>query len=221
MSPTEEIREERQAGWVVLANQVPRLGGATPELAANLVERIDLSRPPVILTYSEPAPAGLAELIDDLSGLLGVKPVLLPAAAEPPAELAEQSMIVLAGGQPEDWVGLLSESPLGDLLLEALLQGAVILASGAAAASLGSWYLPDSANNPDFGVGWVAGAIILPGEEEPSENEIVRTLLEEETKGYALALAGHTLVALGPDGDIQVWGQAEPVIMLGPGWSSE
>jgi hypothetical protein len=96
--------------------------------------------------------------------------------------------------------------------------GAVILPTGSAAASLGTWYL-SATNAVEAGVGWVAGAIILTEVAEPSEHDTVRSWLEEEPKGYALALAEHTLVALGPDGDIEVWGDAEPVIVLGPGWS--
>lgn len=218
MSNQEEVlHHQSSAGWVVLASQIPRLGGDTPELAANLVERIDLSRPPVILSVGEPPP-GLKDLNGDLAALLSVEPILLEATVDPPEELAELSLIVLVGSDGERWVDLLATSSLGDLLLKALVQGGVVLAVDQAAAALGSWRMDPVLGTASEGLGWVSGAVIMPGETEPSKSAALRELLEENPKAYALALAEHTLVALGPENEIQVWGEAEPTIIFGPGW---
>ncbi|MFP3855048.1 MAG: hypothetical protein ACLFWD_12215 [Anaerolineales bacterium] len=218
MSDQEEVlHHQSSAGWVVLASRIPRLGGDTPELAANLVERIDLSRPPVILVAGEPPP-GLDVLNEDLAALLGVEPILLDASADPPEELADLSLIVLVGGDGSRWVDLLASGSLGELLLKALVQGGVVLAVDQAAAALGSWRVDPVLETVSEGLGWVSGAVIMPDETEPANNAALRELLEEYPKAYALALARHTLVALGPENEIQVWGEAEPTIIFGPGW---
>jgi hypothetical protein len=220
MSATEDVLHHQSgSGWVVLASRVPRLGGDTPELAARLVEHIDLSRPPAVLTMGEVPPAGLPDLVGDLTGLLAVEPALLSASEEAPPELAELSLIVLAGGNSADWVERLAQDGLGQTLLKALAQGAVLLVVGAAAGALGSWYLEGETVHK--GLGWVAGSIILTGSSQPSESTPVRQLLAEQGRAYALALADHTLVALGPGSELEVWGESQPVIVFGPDWSSE
>ena len=219
MSSTEAVlQHQSNTGWVVLASQVPRLGGDTPELATHLVERIDLSRPPAVLTMGEVPPPGLPDLVGDLTGLLAVEPALFSTSEEVPPELADLSLIVLAGGTTSAWVTLMAPGRLDQILLKALAKGAVLLVTGGAACALGSWYL--EAGTIHDGLGWVTGSIILAGSSHPSEDATVRQLLEEQGRAYALALADHTLVALGPSSELEVWGESQPTIVFGPEWSN-
>lgn len=222
MSRAEEIfHHEGRAGWLVLASQVPRLGGETPELAERLVERMDLSRPPVCLSMEEKQAQGLDLLLEEFETLLGVRPAVLSAELEPPAELALVGLILLTGGTSTEWVQALENTLLGEVVLQALQQGSVVFAIGPAAGAMGSWSLPESAEQLLPGLSWVGGAVVLPGEDEPADRGPVRELLRENPKAYALGLAEHTLLALGPAGEIEVWGEAQPKIILGQGWSEE
>lgn len=218
-SAEEVLQHSSQSGWLVLASQIPRLGGETPELAERLLERMDLSRPPVCLTAEESPPQGLDLLLEEFETLLGVRPAVLPASLEPPTELAFVGLILLTGGTTSYWVEALENTLLGEVILQALQQGGVIFAVGPAAGAVGSWALPDSAREPISGLNWVAGAVVLPGEAAPGEQEHVRAILRDNPKAYALGLADHTLVALGPGGEIEVWGESQPTIILGQGWS--
>ena len=222
MSPDEEVlRHSGQAGWLVLASQVPRLGGETPELAERLLERMDLSRPPVCLTAEEAPPEGLDVLLEEFEALLGVRPAVLPAGLEPPAELAHVGLILLTGGTIQSWVDALENTLLGEVVLQALQRGSVIFAIGPSAGAVGTWSLPESQDRMRSGLSWVAGAVVLPGETEPADLDPVREILQNNPKAYALGLAPHTLMALGPGGEIEVWGEAQPKIILGQGWSEE
>ncbi len=220
MSRAEDIlHHEGRAGWLVLASQVPRLGGETPELAERLVERMDLSRPPVCLAMEEKQAEGLDLLLEEFETLLGVRPAVLSAELEPPAELALVGLILLTGGTSPAWIEALDNTLLGEVVLQALQQGGVVFAIGPAAGAMGSWSLLEGADQLLPGLSWVGGAVVLPGEEEPADSNPVRELLRENPKAYALGLAPHTLLALGPAGEIEVWGDAQPKIILGQGWS--
>lgn len=222
MNTSEEVlRHGGQSGWLVLASQVPRLGGETPELAERLLERMDLSRPPVCLTAAETPPEGLELLLEEFEALLGVRPAVLPAGLEPPAELAQVGLILLTGGTTAGWVQALDDTLLGEVVLQALQGGSVIFAAGPSAGAVGSWSISPGQQHAESGLSWVAGAVVLPHEDEPGERESVRELLRDNPKAYALGLAPHTLVALGPEGEIEVWGESQPTIILGQGWSQE
>lgn len=222
MSRAEDVlHHEGRAGWLVLASQVPRLGGETPELAQRLVERMDLSRPPVCLSMQEKPAEGLDLLLEEFETLLGVRPAILSAELEPPAELALVGLILLTGGRTSAWVEALDNTLLGEVILQALQQGGVVFAMGPAAGAMGSWSLPQGAGELLPGLSWVAGAVVLPGEGDPAERDPVRELLRENPRAYALGLAEHTLLALGPAGEIEVWGEAQPKIILGQGWGEE
>jgi len=220
MSKAEEvIHHEAKAGWVVLASQVPRLGGETPELAEHLLARMDLSRVPVCLV-SPPAPPELKHLLDEIETLLGVAPVLIDAALEPPAEMARVSLLILAGGDTANWVERLEDTLMGEVVLQALGSGGIIMAIGPAAGSVGSWYLGGEGDEIGQALGWLGGALVVPGQPDPAASADVRRHLKVNPRAYALGLGEHTLVALGPAGEIEVWGASKPTIILGKGWSA-
>ena len=218
MSKAEElIRHQGDAGWVVLASQVPRLGGATPELADHLVARMDLSRLPVCLV-SPPAPDDLNLLLEEIETLLGVTPAVQDANLEPPAELAKVALLILAGDTTNRWVERLQDTLLGEVVLQALGGGAIIVAIGSVAGAVGSWYLADDGETVAPALGWLGAALVVPGQDAPAELASVRQHLTANPKAYALGLSEYTLVALGPEGEIEVWGASKPTIILGQGW---
>jgi hypothetical protein len=217
--PEDVMHHESTAGWVVLANQVPRLGGETPVLAERLVERMDVSRPVACLVGRGQEPEGLNTLLEEFEVLLQLEPAVLDAGLEPPAELANASLVIMAGGSAAEWIDRLDQTLMGDLLLQALADGAILMAIGGAAGAFGTWTLGPEGDSLLEGVGWVVGAVVLPGVQTPAELEPVRSLLQDRPRSYALGLTEHTLVALGPGGEIEVWGDHQPTIILGQGWS--
>lgn len=219
MSHAEDVLHHgSDAGWVVLASQVPRLGGQTPALAEHLVERMDISRPAACLVSPGGEPAGLPAFLEEIEVLLQLQPALLDASLEPPVELTHASLIMLAGGTIAEWTERLDQTLLGDLLLQALANGAILLAIGSAAGATGTWAMSENGDSLIDGLGWVVGAVVLPDGSAPADHEPVRELLAERPRSYALGLGEHTLVALGPHGQIEVWGDDQPTVTLGKGW---
>ncbi|MGA9532322.1 MAG: hypothetical protein WBR18_06360 [Anaerolineales bacterium] len=212
------LHHESDAGWVVLASQVPRLGGETPALAEHLVERMNVSRPAACLVSPSGETTGLDLFLEEIEVLLQLQPALLNASLEPPTELANASLIILAGGANEEWIERLDQTLLGDLLLQALAGGAILMTVGPAAGAIGTWALSDDGDALTDGLGWVVGAVVISDGSAPADHEPVRALLLERPRTYALGLGQHTLVALGPHGEIEVWGDYQPTLILGKGW---
>jgi len=69
------------------------------------------------------------------------------------------------------------------------------------------------------GLGWLPGAIVLLGETDPMECAEVRDGLGGPGKKYALGLPPGAILAIGPEGEAEVWGDVRPTLALGRGWS--
>lgn len=219
MTHAEDVIYHRgEAGWLVLSSRVPELGGETPQFAEHLLQRMDLSRPAACLVLGTEEIPGLKTLLEGLEMLIGLRPTVLEATREPPAELARTTLVIMAGGTSPDWIRAIADSSLAELIPDALAEGAIVLATGSVAASVGNWVMADPEGALVPGLGWLVGALVLPSSADPAQMEPVRKHLEQEPESYALGLEEGALVAIGPKGEIEVWGESQPTIMLGGGW---
>jgi hypothetical protein len=213
------FQRETEAGWVIVSSDIPRLGGPFSDLPENLLSKMDISRPCVCVSAGEVLTPDLDGFLEDIETLLGTQVGLWRLEEEPPAELSGAGLLILVGGIVEDWTGGLDSSVMGELVLQSLNRGGVIVAIGPAAAALGTWVFPTAEDEIVAGLKWLPGALILPGASSPAELDKVRQLLETQPKAYALGLTDASLVAFGPAGEIEVWGQAQPRLILGSGWT--
>jgi hypothetical protein len=219
---TEDIfQRETEAGWVIVSSDVPRLGGPYSDLPERLLSKMDLSRLCVCVAAGEILTPDLDAFLEDIEILLGTPVSLWRLEEEPPAEMAGAGLLILVGGIVEEWTAGLDNTLMGELVLQSLNQGGVIFAIGSAAAAMGTWAFPTIEDDIAPALQWLPGALILPGEASPSDLDNVRQLLEDQPKAYALGLSEASLVAFGPAGEIEVWGEAQPRLILGSGWSEE
>ena len=71
MSNPQKVSQRLQTdGWLVFSNPLPSLGGGTPQLAERLLERIDPSYLPLLLTTDETIDFRMQQFIDDVETLL-------------------------------------------------------------------------------------------------------------------------------------------------------
>ncbi|MGH2606033.1 MAG: hypothetical protein ACRDG5_05535, partial [Anaerolineales bacterium] len=108
---------------------------------------------------------------------------------------------------------------LDESLLGSVTEGGLVLASQAASGCFGSWTLPGPAHDISPGLAWLPGAIVLAGEADPAGREEVRRLLRDRDHSYAIGLPSAAILALGPQGEVEVWGGAAPRVALGKGWA--
>ncbi len=205
-------------GWLVLADQPPSLGSQYSSLADSLLLSADLSYQPLCILGDEGNDLGLAEFIMDLQVLLGVDMAVERLDDTKNWDTLDPGIVILAGGNPEDWLEALGETHLGVLILQGLLNGLFLMSIGPAASALGSWVVEESHSSPVPGLNWLVGCIVITWTAEPAEFEIIRSILTASEPLYAMGLAGGRIIALGPDGEVELWGADPPSIVLGSGW---
>lgn len=217
-APQEVLRRIQGEGWVVLAGGPPELGHTYPVLAERLVQHTDLSQPGLVLTAGPPTPDG-RQFVEDVDVLFNsnVEVHSLDELAGAP-ELG-RGLIALLGGQVSEWLTACDAAGLDESLLVSLTEGGLVFATQAASACFGSWTLLGSGPEISPGLAWLPGAIVIPGETDPAEREEVRRFLRERDHAYAIGLPATAILALGPQGQVEVWGGAAPRVALGKGWA--
>lgn len=202
----------------MLAGGPPELGRRYPLLAERLVEHTDLSQTGLVLSAGPPTPDG-ARFVEDVDVLFNshIEVHLLEEVAGAP-ELG-RGLIALLGGRATDWLSACAVAGLDESLLGSLSEGGLVFASQAACACFGSRTLPGPGLAVSPGLAWLPGALVLPGETDPADNEEVRHLLRQRDHAYALGLPDSAILAVGPQGQVEIWGGAAPRVALGRGWA--
>jgi hypothetical protein len=204
----------------VVADALPEIGGTHRDLGDRLLEHFDLSRPPACLVLPGAERSPIERAAESLEGWLDVAVPLLEPREMTPEDWQAAGLVILAGGPAERWLEALTPSPQTTSMLDVMGEGSLVYAVGGAAESLGSWRFP-SDGPPREALGWLPGGVILPGCAEPAELDGVTELLAREEHSYALGLAGGAVLALGPQSQVEVWGESRPTIVLGRGWRRE
>ena len=216
-APQEVFRRIRGEGWLVLAGGPPLLGRPYPHLAEHLLEHTDLSQPCRILV-SGASTREQDQFLEDVDVLLDSHVQVGTVETIAPAPDLGSGLLALLGGDSESWLTALESKGLDGSLLETLTEGGVVLAAPEASACFGSWVFPSASGEATSGLGWLPGAAVIPGPVDPVDDERVRRLLNDRDKVYALGLATAAILALGPEGQVEVWGEASPRLTLGKGW---
>jgi hypothetical protein len=211
------FRPEGGAGWIVLGSVLPEIGGRFRALGDRLLSRIDLARPPICVTSPEADRGRVEGFVEELEGWLGSEVIRLEPSDVAVLDWSGAGLVVLVGGPPAVWVRALTGAHPRPSGPDGADDATLVYAVGEAAEALGSWILPPGGETLR-GVGWLRGAVVLAGKPEPSAVKGVPELLTREDRSYALGLGEGAVLALGPAGEVEVWGEARPTITLGRGW---
>ncbi len=133
-------------------------------------------------------------------------------------QLNEAGLIILGDGPRQETVrdALVGAAMRG--IEELFSRGATLYAIGASAALIGAYAAEGDALVPGFG--WLANSIILPGY-TPEQAERLRGCVQrvENGYGYGLGLGHGAALALGPRGEVEVWGNKAITVSLGQSYS--
>jgi hypothetical protein len=212
------FQRPRGEGWLLLADQPPALGGEFSGLANSLLTHADLSYPPLCIVAGDAEDPDLASFINDIVTLLDVDVQLECLSDAVNRDSLDPGILILAGGNAGDWVAALDDTNLGVSVLQTLIEGLMLIVIDTAASSLGTWILQPEDNSPSFGLNWLIGALIVPWAGDPAEYDVIRDMLSHSDPLYAIGLAGGRLLALGPTGEVELWGTKPPTLVLGSGW---
>lgn len=207
--PGQIFQRIQAPGWLVLAGSRPE-----PEAAPAWVERLlahsDTSRP-VHWLETEREATEPSEFLNEIEELASspVEPVILD---DPDWEGAGLLMV-------SDRTAPLSltASHIASRLLACLQSGALLAAFGAPALAFGE-VLSEPSGTLVPGLAWLPGSILLAGPAPTLEDPPVRSWLRSDRR-LALRLPPAAVLALGPEGELEVWGGEQPGVTFGPGWS--
>lgn len=132
------------------------------------------------------------------------------------SQLNEAGVIILGDGPRQE---VLRDALVGAALRgiqEALNLGATLYAVGASAALIGA-HVPDGETLVP-GFSWLADSVIVPGY-TPEQAERLHGCVQQIPNGYGLGLAEGAALALGPLGEVEIWGNHAITVSLGQGYS--
>lgn len=210
------------SGWLVVAGGVPAIPLELPGIADRLLAK---THPSLAAVWIDPEPGpnpGIERLIEEIEPLLFAPVERVGPGDAMPDDAVDVGLILVGGGDPDCWLKTLGSAAMGRWVSDRLDDGSAVFATGAAAAVLGSHVFDDEADPVgDTGLGWLTGAVLLPGILDPADCPGVRQYLSKTVHSYALGLPEGTAVAIGPQGQIEVWTGEPPKIVLGRGWIPE
>jgi hypothetical protein len=135
------------------------------------------------------------------------------------SRLSEAGVIVIGG---EESVSNLRSALTGaaiEGMQAAFKNGAVILAEGPGAMLFGAWNLLDDGKIVD-GFEWLLGALIVPGAASVSNMPLTQEVMAMQPAAIAVGIGIGAALALGPDGQVDIWGDQQVSIALGPDFSA-
>jgi hypothetical protein len=198
-------------GWLVLS------GGADTggEIRGLALARSSADGGVACIALSSDPGAG-DYLLDDVEDLGAPSGYVVDIAAEDDAavraKLVEAGVIImLTDDTPETVRSALTGAAIEGIQI-AYQQGAVVLAEGACAMAFSKYIAaPDGSLAP--GLNWLEDTLILTGVD--SAAAAAKPLLATQPSGIAVGIGVGSALALGPDGQVETWGQGQVTVVLG------
>jgi hypothetical protein len=203
-------------GWLVLSGGADA-GGAVRATALRVAPPTDVG-----VAYIGLSEASGDATLDDLEDLGARSGYLVNIMIEDDdtirAQLRDASLIVIDDEPLRTLRGALLGAA-SEAILAAHAEGAVVLIEGANAALAGGIVLTDddgeALDESLAGLGWVEGACILPGVTSLADSALARRALEAGAASVVIGIGVGSALALGPNGEIALWGARQVVIALG------
>ena len=130
------------------------------------------------------------------------------------AKLADAGIIVIDGSASLDELRSSLIGAANDGIQVAFQNGAVVLAEGRAAVIFGAWILLEL-GDLSSGLEWLENSLIVPGITSVSESSAVQEVLLLQPGAIAVGIGEGSALALGPDGEVETWGERQVTIALG------
>jgi len=210
------IRWKDGRGWIVLSG-----GDDTGSVVrASAIGRSTAGGVTAYLTFGSDS-ADAEKILDDMEDLGASSGYLVDVLTEDDEtireRLSEAMLIVLQTATDPDDVrsGLIGAAMDG--IEAAYANGAVILAEGTTAALFGTWFLL-SDNQVGGGLDWLEHILVVPGINAIADSPMAHSFLRSQPDAVAIVVGKGAALALGPDGEIEKWGNGQVTVALGSGY---
>jgi hypothetical protein len=209
------FRRSFGSGWLILSGALPTIEERGIE---RLLEITDSSRPVLIMKSGTEETLEIDQWIEDLCALLEVQRTQLDLGSsgniDLESHLNKAGMLIAFGGDESGWFNFLGDTitPLLDEYESRLPP--VMWFVGSATLPLGEWIYTKG----EAALSWLPGCLILQEMGDLGAIEPVQSILRNQMRSYALNLVGAATIAIGPTGEIDLWGSPPASIVLGQGW---
>ena len=130
------------------------------------------------------------------------------------ARLADAGIVVIDGSASLDDLRSSLIGAANDGIQTAFQNGAVVLVEGRAAVVFGAWILLELGELAS-GLEWLEHSLIIPGITSVSQSGEVQDVLLLQPGAIAVGIGEGSALALGPDGEVETWGEGQVTIALG------
>ncbi len=206
------LRWRDGAGWLVLSGGGDVAGGEMGDVEAQALAHVPPGEPLAYIWAAGDVESADKHLdaLDDLGAPTGYLVDVLTEDDDTIRDQIRNAGLIIIGDGPNVTglrSGILGAAVEG--MTAAYERGAVILGIGQGAAILGS-FMVDQA-----GIGWVEGAAVAPRYNEDGVAAQLRDLLLKHSEAYGLGIATGSALALGPNGEVEAWGEQQVTVTLG------
>ena len=200
-------------GWLVLS------GGHIPEsdVRAQTIGHVDADGGVAYVSFGSNLEA-TEILMNDMQDLGAPPGYFVDVLAEDDdtirLKLGEASLVVVESGASSAEMRSALMGAAVEGMQTAFENGAVILLEGKSASVFGAWLILETGEIRQ-GIGWLSQMFVLPGVTEVAQSEAGKEALKEEASALAVGIGEGSALALGPDGEVEPWGEGRVTIALG------
>lgn len=214
------FRWQTGRGWLVLSG-----GGAWDSDAVQTIEaavlRRAISQGPLVYIWAAGDLETADQHMDWLRDLGARTGYLLDIFSESDQELIERlgeaGVIIIGDGPHQDALRDALDGAVLEGLRLAFSRGATIYAVGLSAEQFGSLHLGNAALKP--GIAWLQHAILIAGYTPEMAGEL-HQLIRQTPQHFGIGLGQGAALALGPRGEVEVWGNPAVTVSLGREFAS-
>jgi hypothetical protein len=135
------------------------------------------------------------------------------------SKLAQAGMVVIEAAADAAQMRSALMGAASDGIQIAFENGAIVLAEGSSAAAFGSWVLALD-ERIVTGLEWLEGALVVTGTSAVGASPDAQRVLRAQAEAIAVGIDDQSALALGPDGEVELWGDGQVTVALGRAYQS-
>jgi hypothetical protein len=206
-------------GWLAVGS-----GSGTPseidEVRARALQRTSADGGLAVIVLNDDPQAG-ERLLDDLEDLGAPSGYVVDVIAEDDESIRErlrEAAVIMIAGAPDPAYARSALTGAGiDGIGAAHANGAVILVEGLAAMAFGARLVERGGGISD-GFAWIERTLIAPNVTDIGQ--YARAVLTTQPDTLAVGIGAGSALALGPDGQVEIWGAKRVSVALGSAYQT-
>ena len=207
-------------GWIVLSGGGPPDSDDVQTVEARLLART-VSQGPIVYVWAANDPDSADRHMDSLRELGARTGYLVDILSETDEEvyahLSEAGVIIIGDGPQQEALHDALSGVVLEAIRSAFSHGATIYAIGLSAEQFGAHRVGEQDLAP--GIHWLEHAIVVSGY-TPNMADGLHRVVRQMPHSFGLGIGHGAALALGPLGEVEVWGNAAVTVALGKDYAA-